>query len=463
MAAACRGGQGGASAASEAWAAVALAAALLVYALAPLWLALLGAATFAVAAGRWPRLGLAAVVATLPTYYFPRQLGGLAFSLPETALLLTAVAAAARAVVVRDLRPRGSSFDGPIALLLLAALLSLLPTEYPHLSLRALRTLVLEPLLFFYLVRALCPDRASLRPLWLALLGAATAIGLLALVQVGGRLNVVEVEGVRRALGLYPSPNHLALFLGRALPLAVALACWTPRWRGPAGAAAAVVGLALAATFSIGGWLGAAASGGVLAILRGRRALVGFAGTCAAAGGLVVALGAQLGIERLQPGGATATFRQQIWTAAIAMVRDHPLLGIGLDNFLYRYQLEYMLPAAWAEPNISHPHNWLLQFWLELGLLGLVAFLLLLARAAQLACSAWQQADDAETRALVAGTAASLTGWLVHGALDNSYFLVDLAVVFWLHLALLEALATARPAIAGAATEARLDARPAVW
>jgi putative inorganic carbon (HCO3(-)) transporter len=446
MAGACRRGRRGATAVPEGWAALVLAAALLLYALAPpLWLALLGAAAFAVAATRWPRLGLAAVVATLPTYYFPRQLGGLAVSLPETALLLTTAAVLVRAVMVRDLRLRSSAFDGPIALLLLAALLSLLPTEYLHLSLRALRTLVLEPLLFFYLVRALCPELARLRPLWLALLGAATATSLLALAQVGARLNVVEVEGVRRALGLYPSPNHLALFLGRALPLAVALACWVPRWRRWAAGVAGVIGLALAATFSIGGWLGAAASGAVLALLLGRRALVGFAAACAAAGGVVVALGARLGIERLQPGGATATFRQQIWAAAVAMVRDHPLLGIGLDNFLYRYQLEYMRPEAWAEPNISHPHNWLLQFWLELGLLGLVAFGLLLARAARLARRAWRQARDAETRALVAGAAASLAGWLVHGALDNSYFLVDLAILFWLHLALLEAAAAPRP------------------
>ena len=30
--------------------------------------------------------------------------------------------------------------------------------------------------------------------------------------------------------------------------------------------------------------------------------------------------------------------------------------------------------GAVAEPNLSHPHNWLLHMWLELGLLGLIAF-----------------------------------------------------------------------------------------
>ena len=32
-----------------------------------------------------------------------------------------------------------------------------------------------------------------------------------------------------------------------------------------------------------------------------------------------------------------------------------------------------MLPEAWREPNISHPHNWVLDFWIQMGVLGLVA------------------------------------------------------------------------------------------
>ncbi len=128
------------------------------------------------------------------------------------------------------------------------------------------------------------------------------------------------------------------------------------------------------------------------------------------------------------------------------MVRDHPWLGIGLDNFLYRYQLQYMLPEAWAEPNISHPHNWALQFWLDLGLLGLVAFLGLLASFFWLA---FRLIRDTRRRAatssalaacgpspLLLGAVASMVGWLVHGAVDNSYFLVDQAFVFWWQLAL---------------------------
>jgi putative inorganic carbon (HCO3(-)) transporter len=414
----------------------AIAAALLVYALVPApALAAPAAAAFAALVYDRPRLGLAAVLATLPTYYFPRDVGGLAVSLPETALLLTAVACSARWLRRRGVVPRATPFDPWVALLLAAALWSLLPTEYLKLSLRSLRTLVLEPVLFFYLVAALCPTLPAMRPLAAGFLSGAVAVAVLATIQAVANVNTVQVEGVRRALGLYPSPNQLALYLGYAFPLAVSLAIWVPTRRGPFAALAGALGLALALTFSIGGWLGAGASLLVLAALLGRRALALTAAAGVAVGGVGLLVAAGLGIERLLS-GTTATFRLQIWTAALAMLRDHPLLGIGLDNFLYAYQLRYMLPEAWAEPNISHPHNWLLQFWLELGIVGLLALLCLLARFGALVVGALRRCPAGVDRALVAGAVASIAGLLVHGLLDNSYFLVDLAILFWWQLAI---------------------------
>ncbi|HEY7063239.1 MAG TPA: O-antigen ligase family protein [Chloroflexota bacterium] len=413
-----------------------MATALLAYALVPLpALAVLAAGAFAALSYHAPRLGLAAVLATLPTYYFPRELGGLAFSLPETALLLTAAALAARWAVRRDVRPLATPFDPWVALFVAAALLSLLPTEYLKLSLRSLRTLILEPILFYYLTAALCPSLRAMRPLVVSFLGAAAAVALLAVAQVLGNVNTVQVEGVRRALGLYPSPNQLALYLGYALPLAAALALWAPALRGWLGALAALLALALALTFSIGGWLGAGVSLLVLAALWGRRALVVAAAAGLALGAASLAVAARLGVERILS-GSTAAFRRQIWTSALAMLRDHPLFGVGLDNFLYRYQLQYMLPEAWAEPNISHPHNWVLQFWLEMGAFGLVAALGLLARFGWLVLRGLRARPAGTDRALLAGSLAAVVGVFVHGSLDNSYFLVDLSILFWWQLAI---------------------------
>ena len=54
------------------------------------------------------------------------------------------------------------------------------------------------------------------------------------------------------------------------------------------------------------------------------------------------------------------------------MIRDHPFTGVGLDQFLYEYRGRYILPAAWQEPDLNHPHTWLLDWWTRLGLVGML-------------------------------------------------------------------------------------------
>ena len=54
------------------------------------------------------------------------------------------------------------------------------------------------------------------------------------------------------------------------------------------------------------------------------------------------------------------------------MLRDHPVTGVGLDQFLYQYRGRYIQPAAWQQPDLSQPHNFLLDYWVRLGIFGLV-------------------------------------------------------------------------------------------
>jgi O-antigen ligase len=383
-----------------------------------------------------PTTGPFVVGATLPVFFFSRQLvGPLSFSPPGLLLVLAWSAALVQAARSKlKLAWPTSAYDAPLGLFLVAALLSLLVSEYLILSVRELRALVLEPVLFFLLLNALDDRRAALSGFLLA----ASLTALVAIAQVVFGLGGTEAEGVRRAQAWYPQPNHLALMLGRALPFLLAAALVYRRaalWVG-----VGVVGLALLLTFSTGGWLGAGVASVVVVFALGwRRPALGIAGFGAAA--LVVVFGlALVGLlpERLNPLRQTGGFRLDLWLSSLEMVRDHPLLGIGPDNFAYLYQQVYLREGAAAESNLSHPHNWLLHFWLELGLAGLVAFGWLLVtfwRAAK------QALHDSERRWLVAGALGAMADLLVHGAIDNSYFLVDLAFVFWMTLAVTRAAA----------------------
>jgi O-antigen ligase len=451
-------------------------------------LAGLGAALFMGGTFWRPLAGLQGVVAALPFYLFGRDLGGQGISPVEAALLLMTVAIMANVILARlghgtspltprvTLNPHPPSppspaerergpwgggdaegphgrhpggggltpemggwgrYDLPIALLLVAALLSLLATEYLRLSLRELRTLIVEPVLFWYLCRAVVRTESQGARLVGALLAATAVVAVVGLAQLALGGAVTDVQGVRRVQGTYTSPNHFALLLGRVLPFLVAGVWLLPRWRPILLAGVLVCGGALVATFSLGGWLATgAALLVVVGMLGGRRPVI----VLAVVGGLVAAVVLFAApVERLagrfDPRQGTGLVRLQLWAAAVELVGQSPLVGIGLDNFLYRYPA-LVPPGAPFEPNLSHPHNLLLQFWLELGLAGLIALIWLLWVFVRLA---WAGARDARGsllgRALAVGALGSMTDFVVHGMVDNSYFLPDLAIVFWLTLA----------------------------
>jgi O-antigen ligase len=125
------------------------------------------------------------------------------------------------------------------------------------------------------------------------------------------------------------------------------------------------------------------------------------------------------------------------------MIRDHPLLGVGLDNFLYAYRGRYILPTAWQEPDLSHPHNFLLDHMARLGVLGAVAGIWIQAAFWRMTLPL-RKLRDPDGRALALGLMGSVADMLAHGLVDHSFFLIDLAFAFFLILALAQALSSKR-------------------
>jgi O-antigen ligase len=205
--------------------------------------------------------------------------------------------------------------------------------------------------------------------------------------------------------------------------------------------AAAICGAALFFTFSKGAWLatGAALVVLVLPLLQRlparRRKRVIVAGLAAGIPVVVALVAVALRFERFRS-LVTGVLRIYLWRASLDMIRDHPIWGVGLDQFLYHYP-RYILPEAWREPNLSHPHNVLLDFWLSLGILGVVA----------LGWAAWifvrrvrlpiERASE-RSNALLRGAAAAGLAMLLHGMVDNSYFVLDLAYTAWIVFLLVE-------------------------
>jgi putative inorganic carbon (HCO3(-)) transporter len=105
------------------------------------------------------------------------------------------------------------------------------------------------------------------------------------------------------------------------------------------------------------------------------------------------------------------------WQAAWRMFTAHPWLGVGIGNYAKAYA-SFALPR-WSEP-LGHAHNIYLHFLAETGLLGLAAYLVLIASAA---AQLWRARTVSRgfSRALAIGALAMLAHLAVHSLVDNLY------------------------------------------
>lgn len=131
---------------------------------------------------------------------------------------------------------------------------------------------------------------------------------------------------------------------------------------------------------------------------------------------------------------SSSSVRLQVYQIAFDFVRQSPLLGIGFGQFEPKYNLEApdILGHAPYEWVMIHPHNTFLAVWLNLGLGGLALFVWLLLWATR-RMAAEQDYEEKFFRLI---GATLLLVLLLHGLVDTYLFKNDLAMQFWMILAL---------------------------
>ena len=405
--------------------------------------------------------GLILTLLWAPFFLFPVQLYSYALPMVELILLLTATAGFVRALAAwGKARQMGGSalpdlslwrlaarltvIDGALALLALLATLSLLWAEHPETAWTELRTLIAEPLLFYILLRSLQPNRETLLRLCGAILLAGMIVSLLGLAQYLLLQSGIRAEdGVLRLQSVYGSPNNVALLLGRSIPLAVAflLAKLERRWRWLAAGSLLVMLPAMFLTQSVGALLlGIPAALALIFLLHLQRRALPYLAAGALLAGATFALLTRLSARFaniLDFSSGTNFFRLRLWESSVAVLRDHPLTGIGLDQFLYHVGGTYLKPDAIWDRDQSHPHNVILDFWTRLGLLGLLAFIVIQLHfwRTMHALLLPSRRQDGAVYAMALGLAGSMAALLAHGMIDNSVFVIDLAYIFMFQLA----------------------------
>ncbi len=224
-----------------------------------------------------------------------------------------------------------------------------------------------------------------------------------------------------RVGGTVGSPNSAASYFTLLLAttlggLLTPLARW---WRWGSGALFVLGTLAILLTLSRGGLVGYAISVGCFAFVAWRLRWISLKLPLYLGGFfLLLALvysdlwwGRFFGADD----SAAALSRLPLMRLAFAMILDHPLLGVGANNFA----------AAWAPyltPDISHEwihtvHNKYLLVWAETGIVGLGAFLAFLLGSLE---RGWQivTTHDPFLAPVALGLMAGIIGQMVHMQVD---------------------------------------------
>jgi O-antigen ligase len=135
-------------------------------------------------------------------------------------------------------------------------------------------------------------------------------------------------------------------------------------------------------------------------------------------------------------GQDTLQIRFYLWEGTLGLLRDHPFFGAGLNSFKELYSGNYALPQ-YREP-LQYPHNFILTVLAEMGILGLAAFAFL----------SWRIIKVLAKAGIWGIPLASVFVYLfIHGFVDVPYFKNDLALEFFLFVALTQILGFAKTSL----------------
>lgn len=325
----------------------------------------------------------------------------------------------------------------PIALLIIALLISTFISPDKRTALGELKGFFVDPILVFWLVFQFVKDGDIPKLFW-SLIISGSFVAVHAVTQ--RILNHTTPDG--RVVGIFGySPNYIALFLA---PITVLLVSYcfqfvnTRKWR-LFFLSLVIILLNIVAIYfsgSRGGILALGAGIGIFAIIHfwdwiharlSSQIIIA----------IVVIMAIYTSWVLFRPdlstpitSGRVATsnnLRWLIWHTSIELGSLHPILGVGLGNYqnafsgLTKNRVNY---PEYITPQALTPHNIFLMFWLETGISGLIAFLWLIYLF-------FEEGRKKIRNPQMAAVFAVFFSIVVYGLIESSIWKNDLAVLYW--------------------------------
>ncbi len=396
---------------------------------------------------------IAVFLALLPTYLVRFSIGTLPTTLLEVlfgALLIIWLIAGPDWKPLLNLRKHHRVFFTGTLLLLTAATISVFVAHDMRTAAGLWKAYFIEPVLFFIiLITSL--KKTDLHKIITALSISAFGVALIGILQFYFFSNGLAVFGTtlwqipnefwrdeltRRATSVFGFPNAIGLYLSPLIPLFIfdIYKHWQRRFKNLAHDLTAIAWLSITIVLAIWAIILASSLGALIA-LGGTLIVFGllWKKTRLITAALIIIIGVIIPFTQLKEPikqevllqNYSGKIRLQMWKETLEQLETRPVLGNGLGS--YQVSITPYHKFDWAEIYL-YPHNAVLNFWTETGLLGVLAIAMIVVRALVAAIQ--------RRHGITIAGAASITVMMIHGLVDVPYLKNDLAMLTWFIIAI---------------------------
>ena len=298
-------------------------------------------------------------------------------------------------------------------------------------------------------VPACCRSQKSVDFFFLIFLAGAGVTGLVGIWQVFAGYATqtwIDLDAFTdislRVFSTLGNPNVYGTYLLLAIPLAAACVVFLkhPFLKLCAAGLTVLLLINLVLTFSRGCYLALALAAGIFVLIIEKRFVILFIPAILALPFVLppAVLNRLMSVINFADMDTSTVFRLNIWRGTIRILQDFWMTGIGQGIGAYNMVYPYYALAAVVSP---HSHNLFLQIFVELGIVGLVVFICILACFFRTMVNFMRHATEFRLRVMGGAMIAAVIGFLFQGIFDYVFYNYRVQLTFYIFIGLCMAFA----------------------
>jgi putative inorganic carbon (HCO3(-)) transporter len=247
-----------------------------------------------------------------------------------------------------------------------------------------------------------------------------------------------EAVGVKRVTGSFPGCNAMGVYLAGLTPFVLGLALFSTRLKLKAIflVAAVIGGIGAYLTFSRGALLGIIVAAVFLVFINKNKLMISLLIVMLLAFPFVIPKSVKDWAKSVNYNPVimlTCQTRLSIYRNTLNMIRQHPLLGVGINTFSRNYG-KYRLAEVEDDFKTAdgyYAHNNFLHMAGETGLPSLAVFLAFLAVVFGSIWRSFKKISEPFLRACSVSVLAALIAYLINGFTETNLYYSRIVMIFW--------------------------------